>query len=731
MRNTWKSSLIRFLKPIRDFLYPIKFVWVLFLKDFKRVVWYQYFPKKPVVINMNVNDICNSGCVMCNIWKQKKEFEISPDELYTVLQDPLYSEVQHIGMTGGEPTLRKDLPALYESAILALPKLRGVSIITNAINEKEVLNNLRMVAALCEKYKMPFSIMVSLDGVGEVHDRVRGKQGNFDKAIRVIKFLKGNFKNPISIGCTISKENVWHVNELLEFMKNEGIYGRFRIAEFINRLYNKTSTNVIRNFDADEVYHLQLFFMKLSRAFEQSGIYRRTYSSIVAMLDGGKRKIGCPYQSEGVVLNSKGELAYCAPKSNLLGNGLQRSSLKIFENNLRHRRNLLKNDCSDCIHDYHHELTLKEYLNEKKRDFWRSLISPKGINKSLLFSNGIPKSTSTNSHCILIVGWYGTETVGDKAILGGIVQSYSGPLKVYVASIHPIITRRTIVELKIDSFTDVIDVYSADFLSLSKSCDEIIMGGGPLMDMDELSIPLIAFGIGKKFMRRTKIFGCGIGPLRLSRNIDMVRNLVRLSDEVLVRDSKSKGIIDDWNLGKTVSISGDPARAYIQTLAPQINTSRGFIACFLREWPVEYFEGELDSFEETKTAFEAGLAQLIKQKANEYKTKEIKFCHMHIFDVGGDDRDFSRKFVSEYFDESEFQVVIDNGLSSVDSIIGDMCSSSFNICMRFHSVLFAHTLGTKFTAVDYTEGGKIDYYLSDNNMRDHMVSVSDIKAVTI
>jgi polysaccharide pyruvyl transferase WcaK-like protein len=45
-----------------------------------------------------------------------------------------------------------------------------------------------------------------------------------------------------------------------------------------------------------------------------------------------------------------------------------------------------------------------------------------------------------------------------------------------------------------------------------------------------------------------------------------------------------------------------------------------------------------------------------------------------------------------------------------------MKKSKLNICMRFHSVLFAHTLNTDFIAIDYTMGGKIHAFLKDNNV---------------
>src|SRR5436309_696308 len=65
----------------------------------------QYLPPKPTVIQFPINDICNSRCVMCNIWERKRDKEITPQELRQILADPLFREVRYVGMSGGEPTL--------------------------------------------------------------------------------------------------------------------------------------------------------------------------------------------------------------------------------------------------------------------------------------------------------------------------------------------------------------------------------------------------------------------------------------------------------------------------------------------------------------------------------------------------------------------------------------------------------------------------------------------------
>ena len=46
--------------------------------------------------------------------------------------------------------------------------------------------------------------------------------------------------------------------------------------------------------------------------------------------------------------------------------------------------------------------------------------------------------------------------------------------------------------------------------------------------------------------------------------------------------------------------------------------------------------------------------------------------------------------------------------------------------MRFHSVVFAHTLETDFTGFDYTNGGKIHNYLTDNNALQNLLSIENL-----
>lgn len=690
---------------------------------------------KPSVINMMANDICNSKCMMCNIWEQKLDFEITPKQLKTVLQDQLFDKVTNVGITGGEPTMREDLPELYGAACQALPSLKRMSVITNAIKEKDVIRRITESAAMCQKYNVGFGMMVSLDGKGEVHDKQRGRDGNYKTALNVIQHFKQNTDIPVAFGCTITKSNVWDVDDLLYEVNRIGIYGRFRVAEFINRLYNNDLKDKIRAFNDDEIYQLMLFFQKLINAHETNFKYKRTYRSIQSVISGQKRLIGCPYQSDGVVLDSRGVLLYCAPKSKNLDSTIEKSAKSIFFDHQKEKKRIKTENCDDCVHDYHAEATLSEtikYVKEKAFEKLFSVDSYYKLHRILPSFIGLGRSSrknKANPKTILITGWYGTETVGDKAILAGIVMQYLAKDKdtrFVISAIYPFIVERTISELKLGHVASSVPLHSMQFFQKIEQCDEVIIGGGPLMEMNSLSIVLWAFKYARKNRKKTIIYGCGVGPIYTNKFKKSIKDIYRLSDQVLLRDINSKKTLEQITaIDERVQVIQDPAYEYVLDRIAHVETEQTTeLACFLRDWPLAYRgDRTTEEFEKDKDQFYKNLAKAIKEIADNKGLTPV-FYSMHNFVVGGDDRDFYRNFVSTYYTEGEYK--IEKKLSTVDSIIKAMKGAEFNLVMRYHSVLFANTIGNNFTAIDYTNGGKIKGYLDDHDKGNYLLPIADI-----
>jgi len=697
-------------------------------QDLRRRWLSSYLPAKPSTVNLLVNDICNSRCEMCNIWQQKRDVELTPNQLGSVLRDRLYSRVEYVGVSGGEPTLRKDLPEIFDVICKALPKLKGTGIITNAIREDEVIERIEASARVCAERRVDFNVMVSLDGVGAVHDRVRGRSGNFDSAIHVIQDIQSRLNIPLSVGCTVTKTNLWHVDEMLEYCRQNSIYARFRVGEFIQRLYNFGQTSYIRGFDDDESYHLAMFFTKLEREYETRDAVRRTYRSIAGMLNGQPRRTACPYQDQAVVLDCRGQLQYCAPKSDIIGNALDQSSEKLYLGKLGERRRVKKEECATCIHDYHAPVTALEWVEGLTEKYARRALS---IKNAIRLSNRLPalagQSEMIGRRTILVTGWYGTETVGDKAILGGIIDDYRQrhrDVDFTISSLYPLVTQRTLCEL--GETVTIVPVYSPRFLKACAVSDEVVIGGGPLMDLGELGVILAGFALAAANGKRRVVYGCGVGPLQDVFCIDAVKRILNLADDVTLRDQASV----DWAIKLTgradIRCAGDPAAVYVRSRlseGPKLN-HQPVLACYLREWPAGYRGSRsVEEYNQLRDRFEQKLGAQIRRLCETQGLRPALYS-MHCFFEGCDDRTYNRRFAETYL--KGLDATVEQRPSSVDSILQSMRDATACIAMRFHSVLFAHTLGVDYLAIDYTLGGKVQGFLTDQDATNRLVSLTDV-----
>ena len=156
----------------RQSLRNAKYAVALLKQDLKQVYRKIVWKGAPTTLNLLVNDVCNSKCQMCLIWKNKAGLEFDPDELNKILSDDLFKKLEYIGVSGGEPTLRKDLPDIFEVLCQKRPRLKGIGIITNGILYDVVKERILNCADICRKNNISFNVMISLDGLNEIHDAV-------------------------------------------------------------------------------------------------------------------------------------------------------------------------------------------------------------------------------------------------------------------------------------------------------------------------------------------------------------------------------------------------------------------------------------------------------------------------------------------------------------------------------------------------------------------------------
>jgi MoaA/NifB/PqqE/SkfB family radical SAM enzyme len=124
--------------------------------------------------------------------------------------------------SGGEPTLRKDLPEMVESAYLHChPGI--INIPTNGIQDRIIPSRIERVLQVAPKSEV--IINLSIDGVGLKHNEIRGVRNNWSRAMstyRSLKQLQGTYKNlTLGIHTVISNYNVDSFPELCEYVQRE------------------------------------------------------------------------------------------------------------------------------------------------------------------------------------------------------------------------------------------------------------------------------------------------------------------------------------------------------------------------------------------------------------------------------------------------------------------------------------------------------------------------------
>jgi MoaA/NifB/PqqE/SkfB family radical SAM enzyme len=289
---------------------------------------------------------------MCNIWKTEDKTEISLEKLNEIFSDSLFQTIEYIILSGGEPTLRKNLPEVVELMLKHMPKLRKITIPTTGIWTERSVEYYSAIAKSCLKHKVFLSIGISLDGVGNIYETTRGVPGGYEKVIATIKALKElnqKVEFQLGIGTTISALNVYDVYNLIEVSEKLEVGINFVVAAFSESYYNNTNLSDNITFTPEAKEFLKKFLKERiakSPVFSEMPFY---YEKVLEMMDGAKRSIPCPFQDQGLVLDATGDLHYCV-NSRTIGNIHQESASDIYYKveNLKYRNQVIEEVCPTC-----------------------------------------------------------------------------------------------------------------------------------------------------------------------------------------------------------------------------------------------------------------------------------------------------------------------------------------------------------------------------------------------
>ena len=714
------------------------------------------FPlEPPLVIQFPVNDICNARCVMCNVWQRKRDAELSPAQIVQILDNPLFRNVQSVGINGGEPTLRKDLGDIVGAICENLPSLKTISLITNGLNSKQAINNIEQVVAACSRKNVALHLMISIDGVGETHDAVRGRPGSFDNAIKVLKYAKSEKHIAfVQIGCTVVRDNVYHLHQLHHLALEMAVPIKYRLGVPHKRLYRTVDDPPHRighhewrdthpfALDAEQKTHFSEFIGSLVRHYEKNEIQRIFYKSLMAQLnDGASRRAGCAWQHQGVTLTSRGEIAYCAVQSKSLGSALTEDSEKLYFGNKSYLNALIKAHCDSCAHDYLGVPGGQDWIRLKMSKLPATATVPLNLlrpavrwlrdwkyRRSLLHKVNMQsmqtgRRLATMSSRVLVCGWYGTETLGDKAILGGVQHALNealGKIELFIVSLFPHISRMTTMQMSELCEAKVLDIPQA--FNAIQEADILVFGGGPLMSIKPMLEMEALFRAAKRAGVPTILAGCGVGPLGVPAYDKLVASTLEMADLRIFRDAASRAAAMALGVdAENDAVAEDPAFTWLHNNTQEGATPDGTsLLLGLRDWPHAEYAPYLEQAEalEIKTRAERAIVAALGLLVTEMpglKLIPLPMCTNH---YGGDDRFF---YLDLFKGHPVLWEKLDMSMMGKELSPGEYLekfrSASAALTMRFHSLVFARATGLPSVAIDYTLGkGKVTSLARDSGI---------------
>ena len=189
---------------------------ILYLGNYKLLKFASIVPDW---IEVRVTESCNSRCITCDSWKRSSEGELTTDELIDALKQLSTLEPYAIRFSGGESLTRPDLPELVrECRRLRIPEIQ---IATNGLLLEQKAEQLVVEGGGTVRFD------VSLDGIGDTDDKIRGVLGHYSRVVAGIKKVKSlepkiGEKIIVNVFTTLLKQNLSQVPSLVDLCEEMG-----------------------------------------------------------------------------------------------------------------------------------------------------------------------------------------------------------------------------------------------------------------------------------------------------------------------------------------------------------------------------------------------------------------------------------------------------------------------------------------------------------------------------
>jgi MoaA/NifB/PqqE/SkfB family radical SAM enzyme len=177
---------------------------------------------RPIHLVLFVTKVCNAHCPFCFYLEDKtlstETGDLTMDEIKQVSNS--LGNLLWLAFSGGEVFLRKDLPdiarlfyANNKPSIMFMP--------TNGLLPERISGTTEQILKDCPNTAI--TVKISLDGVGELHDKVRATKNNFVKAMQTYEALApfiDKYPNfDLGVNTVYSAGNQHEIDKTIDFVR--------------------------------------------------------------------------------------------------------------------------------------------------------------------------------------------------------------------------------------------------------------------------------------------------------------------------------------------------------------------------------------------------------------------------------------------------------------------------------------------------------------------------------
>ena len=232
-------------------------------------------PYRPAAANIMATHNCNSRCLTCSMWRNKSTGELSAGEIADILGQLKEIGVRRVCFSGGEPTLRPDLPQLIRQA--RDTGFKKVLIVSNGLAW-----NIRKAREYLENGLN--RVTISIDGIGDVNDRQRGIKGAYSKSRETLETLVDLRETDypdldIEVETTISQLNIEHYYEMIKLCKQLKVSWMVSIFEDVSFQFENVPDTELAMNDKDMITEAMGRMHRMKRGYSLSPIITNTVVS--------------------------------------------------------------------------------------------------------------------------------------------------------------------------------------------------------------------------------------------------------------------------------------------------------------------------------------------------------------------------------------------------------------------------------------------------------------------